>query len=68
MSETRSVKLHFFDEKVCDQFLGLCEDLGYKASGKRRPDDSFDAETEPLQPTQRRTLISKWSDKSVQRS
>jgi len=67
VSEQRPVKLHFFDEKVCDKFLSLCEDLGIEASGKRETDDSFYANTQPLKPTQRRVLIAKWASASMER-
>ena len=67
MSEERPVKLHFFDVNMKDKFIALCKREDITSHVQKLQDDSYNVTTQPLKPTQRRSLISKWGEVSVER-
>ena len=67
MSEERPVKLHFFDKSNTARFGKLCSQLGITYTVVEEEDLSDHVTTQPIKATQRRELIAKWANASMER-
>lgn len=67
MSEERPVSLHFFDKSNTVKFGKLCNQLGLNYSVVTEEDLSDQVTTQPMKATQRRELIAKWANISMER-
>ena len=67
MSDPRPVALRFFDSATTDKLASLCADLRIKLKVEEGFDGQYHVTTEPLTSTQRRDLIAKWSNITMER-